>query len=293
MAFLPGLGVEVGAFLVKHPRVDMIAFTGSLAVGLEIMKEAAVLRPGQRSLKKVVAELGGKNAILVDSDADLDMAVAGVIESAFGFQGQKCSACSRVLLQPQNHDIFVERLVEATRSLKIGPPSDPRYRVGPVIDAEAKARIEGMIEVGAREGRLALRREVPATGYYVGPTILTDIKPEHRVAREEIFGPVLAVMKVESFERALEVALEVPYALTGGLYSRSPLNIARAREAFRVGNLYINRPITGALVYRQPFGGFGWSGVGAKAGGPDYLLHFVEARTITENTMRRGFAPEE
>lgn len=293
MAFLPGLGEEVGAFLVKHPRVDMIAFTGSLAVGLEIMKEAAVLRPGQRSLKKVVAELGGKNAILVDSDADLDMAVAGVIESAFGFQGQKCSACSRVLLQPQNHDIFVERLVEATRSLKIGPPADPRYRVGPVIDAEAKARIEGMIEVGAREGRLALRREVPATGFYVGPTILTDIKPEHRVAREEIFGPVLAVMKVENFERALEVALEVPYALTGGLYSRSPLNIARAREAFRVGNLYINRPITGALVHRQPFGGFGWSGVGAKAGGPDYLLHFVEARTITENTMRRGFAPEE
>ncbi len=292
-AFLPGFGEEVGAFLVEHPAVDMIAFTGSHAVGAAIVRAAAVLRPGQRSFKKVIAELGGKNAIIVDSDADLDAAVQGTLQSAFGFQGQKCSACSRAVVLSHHHDTFVERLVQATRSLDIGPPSDPRFRLGPVIDQEARARIERYVARGQQQSKLALRREVPAQGFFVGPAIFTGVQADHTIAQEEIFGPVLAVMKVDTFDQALQVALSTPYALTGGLFSRSPINIQRAREAFRVGNLYINRGITGALVERQPFGGFLMSGMGSKAGGPDYLINFMEPRTITENTMRRGFAPQD
>lgn len=291
--FLPGFGEEVGAYLVEHPRVDIISFTGSKDVGVGIMRAAAELRPGQRSLKKVIAELGGKNAIIVDSDADLDMAVLGTLRSAFGFQGQKCSACSRAIVLHHNHDLFVERLIEAVRSLRVGPPRDPSHVVGPVIDREAQQRILRYIEIGKQQSTLAVQREVPAEGFYVGPTVFTGVHKDHTIAQEEIFGPVLGVIQVQDFDEAMEVALSTPFALTGGVYSRSPLNIARAREAFRVGNLYINRKITGALVHRQPFGGGGLSGVGGKAGGPDYLLNFMEARTVTENTMRRGFAPED
>jgi RHH-type proline utilization regulon transcriptional repressor/proline dehydrogenase/delta 1-pyrroline-5-carboxylate dehydrogenase len=292
-AFVPGRGEEVGAHLVKHPQVDMIAFTGSLPVGQQILREAAEIRPGQRALKKVVVELGGKNAIIVDSDADLDMAVQGVIESAFGFQGQKCSACSRVILIGDMHDAFVERLAQATRSLPIGAPRDPRFKLGPVIDAEALERIQGAIARGRQEATLALACPSPEGGFYVGPHIFTGVRAEHWLAREEIFGPVLAVMRAADFEEALALATGSTFALTGGLYSRSPLNIARAREAFRVGNLYINRGITGALVERHAFGGGGLSGLGTKAGGPEYLQHFMVPRVITENTMRRGFAPED
>jgi RHH-type proline utilization regulon transcriptional repressor/proline dehydrogenase/delta 1-pyrroline-5-carboxylate dehydrogenase len=292
--YLPGKGEEVGAALVDHPKVGVIAFTGSLEVGLQILQRAAVLHPGQRSLKRVIVELGGKNAIIVDSDADLDQAVAGVVRSAFGFQGQKCSACSRVIVLQHNYDAFVSRLLEATRSLRLTPAEDPGCAVGPVIDAEAQRRLLATIERAVASGLQApLRRAAPpGPGFWVPPAIFTDVPLEHPLAQEELFGPVLAVHKVATLDEALDAALNTRYALTGGLYSRSPLNIERVRRDLRVGNLYINRTITGALVQRQPFGGFGLSGVGSKAGGPDYLLQFVEPRVVTENTIRRGFAPE-
>lgn len=290
---LTGPGEVTGAALVEHPRVDLIAFTGSLDVGLQILQRAAVLRPGQRSLKRVIAELGGKNAILVDSDADLDMAVAGTVRSAFGFQGQKCSACSRVIVLEHNYDAFVSRLVEAARSLRALDPEHPASAVGPVIDADAQRRLLQAIQRGRAELKTALLQDVPRTaGHWVPPAIFTDVPPDHPLAQDELFGPVLTVHKVASLDEALDVALNTRYALTGGLFSRSPLHIERVRRELRVGNLYINRGITGALVQRQPFGGFGLSGVGSKAGGPDYLLQFVEPRVITENTIRRGFAPE-
>ena len=291
--FVPGSGETVGARLVESPDVQVIAFTGSMEVGLNIIREAAVPRRGQHHVKKVVCEMGGKNAIIVDADADLDEAVQGVIHSAFGFQGQKCSACSRVVVHESCYDEFRQRLVEATRSIKIGPAHDPGTKVGPVVDGEAKAKIEGYIELAAQEGEILLSRQVSGPGHYVGPTIVEDIEVDDRLAQEEIFGPVLALMKVDSFDEAIEVANATRFALTGAVYSRSPYNIMQAREEFAVGNLYINRGSTGALVYRNPFGGFDLSGGGTKAGGPDYLKNFMVPQAIVENTMRRGFAPED
>ncbi len=292
---LNGPGREIGETLVTHPGVHLIAFTGSRTVGLRIMAQA-VEHPGHAWLKRVIAELGGKNAIIVDADADLDVAVLETVASAFGYQGQKCSACSRAIVLKPAYDEFLERLVEATRSLVVGPPDDPATRVGPVITAEAKATIEGYIEQGCREARLALETPEPAGGwpdggFYVGPHIFAEVDPAATIAQEEIFGPVLAVMAAGDLDEALEIANGTSYALTGGLVSRSPAAIARVRRDFRVGNLYINRGITGAMVERQPFGGFKMSGVGSKAGGPDYLLQFMEPRVVTENTLRRGFAP--
>jgi RHH-type proline utilization regulon transcriptional repressor/proline dehydrogenase/delta 1-pyrroline-5-carboxylate dehydrogenase len=294
--FLPGVGEEVGPALVNHPDVALIAFTGSRSVGLHLNRAAAEMPPGQDHVKRVIAEMGGKNAIIIDDDADLDEAVHGVVWSAFGYQGQKCSACSRVIVPEALHDAFLTRLVEATRSLKIAPAEDPGCAVGPVIDEEAQRRILDTIEKGKQEGRLVHASDVgPLTeeGYYVAPHVFADVAPTASLAQEEIFGPVLAVLKARDLTHALEIANGTRYALTGGLYSRSPRNIARVKREFRVGNLYINRKITGALVDRQPFGGFKLSGIGSKAGGPDYLLQFVLPRTITENTLRRGFAPAE
>ncbi len=288
--FLPGIGEEIGPRLVKHPDVQVIVFTGSQKVGCQIYADAAVLQPGQKHLKRVIAEMGGKNAILIDESADLDQAVVGVVQSAFGYAGQKCSACSRVIVLEPVYDAFVARLVEATRSLNVGPAEQPGTQVGPVIDAEAQARIKRYLEKGRLEAEVALEMPVPETGYFVGPTIFTQVAPDSVLAQEEIFGPVLAVIKARDFGEALRIANDVPYALTGGLYSRTPSHIAQARAEFEVGNLYINRGITGALVDRQPFGGFKLSGVGSKAGGPDYLLQFLEPRTVTENTQRQGFA---
>lgn len=290
--FLPGVGETIGAHLVRHAEVDVIAFTGSRAVGLEILREAASIRPGQRGLKKVIAEMGGKNAIIVDDDADLDEVVAGVVGSAFGFQGQKCSACSRAIIVGDSYGPFVKRLIEATASLHIGPPTDPHFKVNTVIDAESQARINATIEAATSEVELGIRRTVPTTGYYVGPTVFVGADPAHSLCQEEIFGPVVAVLRAPDFDSAVDIANGTAYALTGGLYSRSPAHIAAARRELAVGNLYINRKITGALVGRQPFGGFAMSGVGSKAGGPDYLLQFMEPRCVTENTMRRGFSPE-
>ncbi len=292
--YLPGIGEEVGPTLAEHPDVAVIAFTGSRGVGLTLNRQTSEVRPGQSVIKRLLAELGGKNAIIVDDDADLDEAVAGVAASAFNYSGQKCSACSRAVVLESIYDTFLERLVEATRSLKVGPAEDPGTRVGPVIDADARQRILGYIDKGKREARLAYAGDagfLAAEGTYVAPHVFADVPPDAAIAQEEIFGPVLAVLRARDLDEALRIANGTSYALTGGVYSRSPANLARVRREFRVGNLYVNRKITGALVGRQPFGGFKMSGVGSKAGGPDYLLHFVWPRTITENTMRRGFAP--
>jgi len=291
--YVPSKGSTVGAHMVKHPDVHMITFTGSQEVGCRIYADAAILQPGQRHLKRVVAEMGGKNAIIVDESADLDQAVTGVVYSAFGYSGQKCSACSRVIVLEPIYDAFLHRLVEATKSLNVGLAELPGTKVGPVIDAAAQNRIKAYIEKGKEEATLALELPAPDNGYFVGPTIFVDVPPTTKIAQEEIFGPVLAVMKVKTFEAAMEIANGTLYALTGGLYSRTPSHIDRARAEFEVGNLYINRHITGAIVARQPFGGFKLSGVGSKAGGPDYLLQFLEPRHISENIQRQGFAPIE
>lgn len=240
-------------------------------------------------VKRVIAEMGGKNAMIIDETADLDEAIAGVVASFSGYAGQKCSACSRVIVHRTIYDSFVSRLREAVLSLDIGDPSRPGTRVGPVIDARAQATIQRYISLGLEEGQLLVQRTADQNGYFVGPTVFVDIQPHHRVAQEEIFGPVLSVMKADSFADAIRLANETEYALTGGVYARSPANLAMAREHFDVGNLYLNRPITGALVARQPFGGHRFSGVGAKAGGEDYLAQFMITRVISENTLRRGF----
>lgn len=291
--YVPCKGSSVGSHLVKHPDVNTIVFTGSQEVGCQIYAEAAILQPGQKHLKKVIAEMGGKNAVIVDESADLDPAVAGVVQSAFGYSGQKCSACSRVIVLEPVYETFVNRLVEATRSLNVGVAEEPSTQVGPVIDANARDRIQGYIAKGKAEAELVLEMEVPENGYFIGPTIFSDVKPDAAIAQEEIFGPVLSVIRAKNFDEALAIANGTNFALTGGLYSRTPSHIDRAYAEFEVGNLYINRGITGAIVARQPFGGFKLSGVGSKAGGPDYLLQFLEPRHVSENVQRQGFAPIE
>ncbi|MFN0020784.1 MAG: L-glutamate gamma-semialdehyde dehydrogenase [Pirellulaceae bacterium] len=295
--FLPGRGEVAGAALVEHPDVAIIVFTGSRQVGLAINAAAAQASTrGVVNVKRVIAEMGGKNAIIVAADADLDEAVAGVMKSAFGYQGQKCSACSRAIVLAKVYDTFLHRLVDATKSLKLGPSDDPATSVGPVIDDESLSRINNYIEIGKQEGRVALAMDagpLAEQGCFVGPHIFADVSPGARIAQEEIFGPVLAVMRATDLNEALRIANGTDYALTGGIFSRSPVALSRAQREFLVGNLYLNRPITGALVNRQPFGGFKMSGIGSKAGGTDYLLQFVLPRTITEHTVRRGFAPPE
>jgi RHH-type proline utilization regulon transcriptional repressor/proline dehydrogenase/delta 1-pyrroline-5-carboxylate dehydrogenase len=290
--FIPGRGDLLGDYLVQHREVDFIAFTGSRDVGLGIVEKAAARQPGQRKVKRVIAEMGGKNAVIVDADADLDQAVPGVMKSAFGYQGQKCSACSVILVLDACFERFVERLTEAVGGITIGSPEDPAFFMGPVIDAAAKKKIIDYIEIGAKEGRILTRVPAPADGHYVSPVLVTGLPDDSRLLREEIFGPVPVIIRVKDIDEALRIIEASNYALTGGLYSRSPGTISRVREEFAVGNLYINRGITGAAVGRQPFGGLRLSGVGSKAGGPDYLRQFMEPRVVTENTMRRGFSPE-
>jgi len=294
--YLPGPGETVGAALVDHPQVAMIAFTGSRAVGMAINRRAAETSGEGKTphVKRVIAEMGGKNAIIVDDDADLDEAVLGVVHSAFGYQGQKCSACSRVIVLDKVYDHFLPRLIEATRSLRVGPADDPGTSVGPLIDAESQSRVLNYVRLGKEQGRTALAVDVgplAERGFFVGPHIFSDVDPRAQLAQEEIFGPVLAVIRARDLDQAIEIANGVEYALTGGIFSRSPANLDRARRELQVGNLYLNRPITGAMVNRQPFGGYKMSGIGSQAGGADYLLQFVIPRTVTENTMRRGFAP--
>ncbi len=292
--YVPGRGSEMGDYLVEHPDVSCIAFTGSMEVGLRIVEKAGKTSPSQINVKKVISEMGGKNAIIIDDDADLDEAIPHVLYSAFAFQGQKCSACSRLVVTDAIYDKAVERLVEGAKAMLIGPADDCTYAMGAVSDANAQKNILEYITLAENEGTLLYKSPIPESeGYWVPITIVDGITPEHRIAQEEVFGPVLSVMRAKDFDNAIELANSTRFALTGGVFSRSPHNLEKARQKFKVGNLYINRNNTGALVERQPFGGARMSGTGTKAGGPDYLLHFMDPRVITENTMRRGFAPVE
>jgi RHH-type proline utilization regulon transcriptional repressor/proline dehydrogenase/delta 1-pyrroline-5-carboxylate dehydrogenase len=298
LQFLPGPGETIGAQLVQNPDVALIAFTGSREVGFQILRTAGDVTPQHPTIKKVVCEMGGKNAIVVDSTADLDEAVAGVCRSAFVYAGQKCSACSRAIVVESIYEPFLQRLIEMTRSLTLGEAHDPATDLGPVIDRAAAEKIEQYIQLGRDQNTLALEVAVPPAldhaveGRLIGPHIFRDVQPDDTLAREEIFGPVLVVILARSFEEALQLANRSPYRLTGAVYSRTPSHLEAARRRFHVGNLYLNRGSTGALVGRQPFGGFGHSGKGIQAGGPDYLRQFVNSQIICENTLRRGFAPD-
>ncbi len=290
ISLLPGFGA-LGAALVRDPAVHTIAFTGSMPVGLEILLAAAEVVPGQLHLKRVVAELGGKNCVIVDSDADLDEAVPAIVASAFVYAGQKCSAASRVLVHQATADALIERVAGAVRVLVVGQASELDTNVPPVIEREAQERVARYVEMGASEGRIVAGGDaegVPAAGWFCPPTVVTDLPSDSAVLGEEIFGPVLAIERVRDVAAALDVLDGLPFGLTGGLFARDPTLIKTVRARVPVGNLYINRGITGAMVGRQPFGGNRLSGTGTKAGGPDYLLHFVEPRAVTENTMRHG-----
>jgi RHH-type proline utilization regulon transcriptional repressor/proline dehydrogenase/delta 1-pyrroline-5-carboxylate dehydrogenase len=290
--FLPGSGAEVGDRLTGHPDVDLIAFTGSREVGLRILEIAHRVSPGMRNVRQVIAEMGGKNAIIVDADADLDEAVVHILQSAFGYQGQKCSACSRLIVLEAIYDRLVERLLAAARSIHLGPADDPRTLLGAVIDAAARDKVEYFAALGERDGTLLLERPLRGVpGHGTALRVYTDVDSQAAVAQEEIFGPLLVILRVRDFEEALAVANNTRYALTGALFSRSPGNVDKAGRALRVGNLYVNRGCTGAIVGRHPFGGFKLSGTGSKAGGPDYLQQFMVVRNVVENTVRRGFAP--
>jgi RHH-type proline utilization regulon transcriptional repressor/proline dehydrogenase/delta 1-pyrroline-5-carboxylate dehydrogenase len=289
---LTGFG-DAGAALVRDARVHTIAFTGSSAVGLEIVRTAAETPDGQTHVKRVVAEMGGKNCVIVDSDADLDEVVPAVVKSAFVYAGQKCSAAARVLAHEAIADKLIERLAGAVEVLRVGQADTFGTDVPPVIDDEAQERVRRYIDIARRDGRIAaVRDQLPSDGHFCPPTLATDLPPDSPVLREEIFGPVLAVERFESIDAACDAVEASPFALTGGLFSRSPATIDYVASRSPVGNLYVNRHITGAMVGRQPFGGNRRSGIGAKAGGPDYLLQFVEPRVVSENTMRHGIPVE-
>jgi RHH-type proline utilization regulon transcriptional repressor/proline dehydrogenase/delta 1-pyrroline-5-carboxylate dehydrogenase len=288
LSLLPGEG-DVGAALVRDPRVHTIAFTGSGQVGLEIVREAAHVRPGQKHLKRVIAEMGGKNCVIVDSDADLDEVVPGLVTSAFLYAGQKCSAAARVLAHEAIHDALVERLAGAVEVLNVGQAEDLAIDVPPVIERAAQERVARYAAEAERSGRIAARaREVPESGWFATPAVAADLPEDSPVVQEEIFGPLLAVERVRDVEHACDRVDASPFGLTGGLFARNPDTVDYVVDRSPVGNLYVNRAITGAMVGRQPFGGNRLSGTGAKAGGPGYLLQFVEPRVVTENTMRHG-----
>ncbi len=281
--YLPGSGSTIGDYLVKHPKVRFINFTGSKDVGLRINQLAAELSPGQKWIKRVILEMGGKDAIIVDSEACLEDAADGIVASAFGFQGQKCSACSRAIITADVYDKMVELLVERTKKLKVGPSRTFGINMGPVIDEKAYKNILDYIEIGKAEGKLVIGgNKLSQEGYYIAPTIITDLDPEARVAQEEIFGPVLSVIKARNYDHALEIANGTEYGLTGAVYSKNREKLGKARREFHVGNLYFNRKCTGALVGVQPFGGFNLSGTDSKAGGPDYLQLFMQAKSVAE-----------
>jgi 1-pyrroline-5-carboxylate dehydrogenase len=278
---LTGSGAAVGDVLVQHPKTRYISFTGSRDVGLRINELAAKTAPGQIWIKRVIAEMGGKDAIIVDGDCDLDKAVDGVLFSAFGYQGQKCSACSRAIVDASVYDQFVEKLAPKAKALKVGSPEDPGNFMGPVISASARKSILEYIEVGKKEGRqVAGDTKVPDNGYYIAPTVIADIEAKDRIFQEEIFGPVLAIAKANDFEHALELANDSQYGLTGAVFSNNPDHLKEAKQRFHVGNLYFNRKCTGAMVGAHPFGGFNMSGTDSKAGGPDYLLLFLQAKSV-------------
>jgi 1-pyrroline-5-carboxylate dehydrogenase len=281
--FITGLGEVAGAAMVKHAKTRFIAFTGSKEVGLTISEAAAKRAPGQIWIKRAVLEMGGKDATIVDEEADLDAAVEGVAQAAFGYAGQKCSACSRAIVSEKVFDVFVDKLVERSKKITVGPADDAANYMGPVVSAMAMEGILGYIDVGKKEGKLVLGGgRAPGEGYFVQPTIIADVDAKSRIAQEEVFGPVLAVIKARDFEHALAIANDTEFGLTGAVYSRNPQKIAKAEEAFFVGNLYLNRKCTGAMVGAHPFGGFNMSGTDSKTGGKDYLLHYLQAKSIAE-----------
>jgi len=280
---LVGSGASVGDVLVEHPLTRFVSFTGSRDVGLRINELAAKPQPGQRWIKRVVAEMGGKDAIIVDADSDLDQAVEGVTVSAFGYQGQKCSACSRAIVDARVYDAFLEKLEARVKRIAVGPADDPSNYMGPVISEGARRTIREYIETGRREGRVVVEGgSVPADGYFIAPTVIADVPPTARIFQEEIFGPVLAVSRARDFDDALELANGTAYGLTGAVYTNNPAHLREARARFFVGNLYFNRKCTGAMVGAHPFGGFNMSGTDSKAGGPDYLLLYLQAQSIAE-----------
>ena len=284
--FLPGPGSKVGDPLVAHPRTRFVAFTGSKQVGLWVNELAARPVPGQIWIKRVIAEMGGKDAIIVDDEADIEAAVEGVTISAFGFQGQKCSACSRAIVVENVYDEFLSRLTKRVETLRVGDPSDPATEMGPVINERAARSIMEYVEIGRREGRLLTGgNRFPRPGFFIAPTVIADVLPRARIAQEEIFGPVLAVLKAPNFDQALDIANDTEYGLTGAVYTRNRAKIEKAAEQFHVGNLYFNRKCTGALVGGHPFGGFNMSGTDSKAGGRDYLLLFTQAKCLSEKII--------
>lgn len=282
--FCPGSGSTFGSGLVEHPQTRFVAFTGSKEVGLDINQRAAAPRPGQKWIKRTVLEMGGKDSIIVDADANLDAAVEGVAVSAFGFQGQKCSACSRAIIDEKIYDVFLQRLRERVAKISVGDPTENKA-MGPVINQKAMNSILDYIETGKKEGRLisggGAAREL-GEGFYIQPTVIADVAPAARISQEEIFGPVLAVIKARNYDHALEIANNTEFGLTGAVYSTSREKLERARNEFHVGNLYFNRKCTGAMVGAHPFGGYNMSGTDSKAGGPDYLLLFTQAKSVAE-----------
>jgi 1-pyrroline-5-carboxylate dehydrogenase len=283
VSFLPGSGGEIGNFLVNHPKTRFISFTGSKEVGMGIYEQAAKVQKGQIWLKRVIAEMGGKDAIVVDAGIDPDQAADAIVKSAFGYQGQKCSACSRAILHRDVYDAVLERIVQRTQALCIGDPADPATQMGPVIDKKAFDKIREYIEIGKSEGQLVTGGGFDGSkGWFIEPTVISGLSPQARLMQEEIFGPVLAVCRAESFEEAMTIANNTEFGLTGALFSNDRSHLERAREDFHVGNLYLNRKCTGAIVGYQPFGGFNMSGTDSKAGGPDYLVLHMQGKSICE-----------
>jgi 1-pyrroline-5-carboxylate dehydrogenase len=288
--FCPGSGSTFGSAVVEHPQVRFIAFTGSKEVGLDINQRAAATRPGQKWIKRTVLEMGGKDSIIVDADANLDAAVEGVAQAAYGFSGQKCSACSRAIVDEKIYDVFLERLKARVQNITVGDPAENKA-MGPVVSEKQMNKVLSYIEIGKKEGRLITgggRATEAGDGYYVQPTVIADIAPGARISQEEIFGPVLAVIKSRNFDDALEIANNTEFGLTGAVYSTSREKLERARNEFYVGNLYFNRKCTGAIVGAHPFGGFNMSGTDSKAGGPDYLLLFSQAKSVAEKLGDAG-----
>ena len=282
--FCPGSGASFGNAIVEHPKTRYVAFTGSKEVGLDIHQRAAKPQKGQIWIKRTILEMGGKDSIIVDADSNLDAAVEGVAQAAFGFQGQKCSACSRAIVDEKIYDKFLERLKERVEKIAVGDPAENKS-MGPVVNEGAMRSILEYIEVGKKEGRVVAGGGRGAgEGYYVQPTVIADVAPTARLAQEEVFGPVLAVIKAKNFDQALDIANNTEFGLTGAVYSSSPEKIERAKRDFHVGNLYINRKCTGAMVGAHPFGGFNMSGTDSKAGGPDYLYLFTQAKSIGEKS---------
>lgn len=281
--YIPGSGAEVGDYLVDHPRTRFISFTGSRDVGIRIYERAAKVHPGQIWLKRVIAEMGGKDGIIVDKEADLELAAQSIVASAFGYSGQKCSACSRAIIVEDVYDQVLNRVVELTKQLNVGDPAEQATFMGPVIDQNAYNKIMEYIEIGKQEGRLMTGGEGDdAKGFFIQPTVFADVDPNARIMQEEIFGPVVAFAKARDFDHALEIANNTEYGLTGAVISRNRANLEKARHEFHVGNLYFNRGCTGAIVGYQPFGGFNMSGTDSKAGGPDYLILHMQAKTVSE-----------